>query len=358
MGRLDSPARQYRHTTVAAIKHIAIIYPPHNWSTLDVAMGYSRAFNRLGYHVIDIHYEQIFEKWYGFFGIKDAETHQAKKDKVYERATADVLAEVVKCQPDIVLVIDGTQVHNLFWDWMDRLCVPTIVVMTDCPYYDETNAYIAERCTFPFANDLYSAEKMGIPYLPVAYSTEIHHPIIVSEDYKSDVVFVGSGFPERVSFLEQVDWIGIDFRLLGYWDLREDSPLQEFFGQQSMIIPNAEVALFYNGAKIVLDLHRTSVDFPGRRQIAGRGSVSPRIYEAAACGAFIIAQGGIGELTELLDGCCLTFHAPNELSALLRTWLRDDMAQARHELGIEARQRIQGHSYAERALEILRAVQA
>lgn len=333
-------------------KHLALIWPYHSFSTRDCAIGYSKALNKLGVHVTDIHSERIWNKWGNLENFTNPITADQKRQLV-ERVTGDVILEVLKCQPDIAIVIDGTMMHDMFWHWMDRLHIPTAVIMTDCPYLDKANAYVAERCTYPFANDLWSASMMGISYLPMAYTAEIHHPMLVSEKYKSDVVFVGSGFPERKVILEAVDWDGIDFRLFGYWDLENGSPLEPFFKQEQVVIPNPEVAQYYCGTKLVLNIDRVSVDFQGQDRIAGRGSVGPRIYEAAACESVIVSQNTVPELRDLLDDCCLTFDTPQELTSILHEWLADDKAEARNELALGAWEMSRGHSYDDRVIDLL-----
>ncbi|MHA2231583.1 MAG: glycosyltransferase family protein [Candidatus Hodarchaeales archaeon] len=220
--------------------------------------------------------------------------------------------------------------------------------MVDCPFADKANAYVAEQATFAFANDLLSAQVMGVPYLPTAYCEEIHHPMIVSDRYHSDVVFVGTGFPERIRMLEAVDWTGIDLKILGYFNPRKDSPIQQYIHKH--VTQNSEVAQFYCGAKLVLNLDRTSVDFEGMEQIDQRGSVGPRIYEAAACSAAIISQDTVPELGNLLGESYISFDTPEELVRQVRKWLEHDK---RVQMGKNARMAIEGHSYKNRAVALL-----
>jgi spore maturation protein CgeB len=336
------------------IKHIAIVYSPHFFSTRDVALGYSKALHRLGYHVIDIDYAQIWEDWCMVRGL-DKKSDEDKR-WLFERASGDVLFEAVKCDPDLVLVIDGSQLHEVFWKWIGRFGFKVAMAMTDCPYHDVAHAYLINRCDYPFANDRGSARKMGIPYLPMAYNKEIHHPMLTTERFKSDVVFVGSGFQERIEILEQVDWTGIDLKLLGYFNLAQDSPLTPYYDDSQAGVANHLVAQYYCGAKLVLNIDRTSINWAGTEHISGRESVGPRIYEAAACAATIVSQNEVPELEELLGGSYLSFSTPEELQEIVHTWVSDDMAHAREELGLAARERIQGHSYEDRARALLQAL--
>lgn len=340
------------------IKHIAIVMPSHFFSTRDVGVGLSEGFRKIGYHVTDINYNTRLEYWRGIWDLtNEGDPSKKQVEQMYERATGDVLFQLIRNKPDLVIIVDGTQLHVIFWAWMRELGLRSAVVMTDCPYQDVQNAYVAEKCEFAFANDILSARKMGAIYLPMAYRETIHHPMIVAKKYKSDVVFVGSGFQERIKLLEAVDFEGIDFKLLGHWGIDDSSPIKKFNNQDSLAVPNEEVAQYYNGAKLVLDLDRTSIDFGGALQVDGRGSAGPRIYEAAACSCAIVAQDNIEEISSVLGGNYIPFHTPDELSSLLREWLHSDKEEARAEMGRNARKAVEHESYTDRAIRILECIQ-
>lgn len=324
------------------MKRIAVLFPQHPFSTRDCAIGYSRAFRYLGFHVTEIHYEVIWAKY---------KAQGLERNEIPRKACRDVVMEVVETCPDLVVVIDGASTHELFWNWMQRLGIKTAVVMTDCPYWDDVHAHLCHKADYAYANDKLSANEMGCKYLPLAYSRDLHRPFLVSEKYKSDVVFVGTGFPERLEILENVDWSGIDFKLLGYYDLAPDSPLNKHFNQKEAFIPNTETAKYYNGAKIVLNLNRLSIDLYGEERIEKRGSVGPRVYEAAACGCVIASQDDVPEVKTLLDNNYIPFNDADDLSVMLREWLgrEEDLAK----MGRRAKVCVENHSYIDRAQYML-----
>lgn len=308
------------------MRRISIVFPNARYSTRDCAVGYSSAFNSLGFDVNDIRYELLWEHYYSLYG---------ESEETYRKATSHAVFKIIDSYPDFVVVIDGSRIHNIFWKWMAKLNIKTAVVMTDCPYYDKVNAAIAEKTDYPFANDRLSARKMGIPYLPLAYDSNVHHPFIVSDKYKSDVIFVGTGFPERVEFLEQINWSGIDFKLLGYWPDNKE------------IIPNDEAVQYYNGAKIALNLDRVSVDIDGEERIEGRESPGPRVFEVSACGTLLASQSPVS----ILGDNYLLCETPQKMSKMIREWLcRDD---DRAILSNNARRAVEGESYVNRAITML-----
>jgi len=324
------------------MKRIAVLFPQHLFSTRDCAIGYARAFRFLGFHVTEIHYEIIWSKY---------KKSGLKRNDIPRKACRDVVMKIIESCPDLVVVIDGASTHEIFWNWMRRLGIPTALVMTDCPYWDDVHAHLCAQADYAYANDKLSAAKMGCRYLPLAYNHDIHRPFLVSEKYKSDVVFVGTGFPERVDFLERVNWQGIDFKLLGFFDLDDNSPLQPYFRQNKPFIQNNETIKYYNGAKIALNLNRLSVDFAGEERIASRGSVGPRVYEIAACGCALASQDDVPELKQLLGDNYLPFSTPESLSQILREWLPKEEELIR--MGKRARLAVEEHSYIHRAKTML-----
>ena len=142
-----------------------------------------------------------------------------------------------------------------------------------------------------------------------------------------DVVFVGTGFEERVDMLAAVDWTGIDFGLYGSWTLLGSRhPLREHL--RAGVIDNRMTAALYRKAKIGLNLHRTSVGWGrGVEHITIKAeSMNPRCYELAACGRFFVSDYR-AEIGEVFGGLVPAFETAAELEALLRHYLADDEAR-------------------------------
>jgi spore maturation protein CgeB len=143
-----------------------------------------------------------------------------------------------------------------------------------------------------------------------------------------DVVFVGSGFPDRVAWLSAIDWTGIDLGLYGSWEgIRKGHRLKPFVrGAQ---IDNATAGAMYRRAKIGLNLYRTKVGW-GRNTptIAHAESLNPRAYELAACGAFHLSHNR-WEVREVFGARVPTFSTPAEAEALIHRWLEDGAGRTR-----------------------------
>jgi spore maturation protein CgeB len=169
-----------------------------------------------------------------------------------------------------------------------------------------------------------------------------------------DVVFVGTGFEERIEQLTAVDWEGIDLGLYGNWTLLGSRhKLRKFV--RSGPISNEQTAALYRAAKIGLNLHRSSQTYGrGVRHIQGAESINPRAYELAACGVFQIADYR-AELEETFGDAVPTF-VPGHLEDTLRAYLAD--TQARRYAARQARERVHSHTFAARAAQLLADLEA
>lgn len=165
-----------------------------------------------------------------------------------------------------------------------------------------------------------------------------------------DVVFVGTGFRERVDLLESVDWTGIDLGLYGQWeDLPDDSPLHRYLC--GGVVSNATAAELYRRAKIGLNLYRQLEGWgaPGARRVGGAESLNPRAYELAACGCFQISDER-AEIAERFSGIS-TFQTAEQLGGLVREFLADDYT--RQVCAQSSVRDVAGHTFADRATHLI-----
>ena len=336
---------------------LAVLSPYQVGGNHDVFVGHVKAFRLLGYHTDTILGHLAYRDWseyYRFFGIVNGVPgFTYSQETIVKSASLNIVLKVMESNPDVLIIIDGSSLHKDAWEWFRRLGVPTIVVGTESPYQDKFITHIAQLASKSFTNELITSKKTGIEYLPVGYDSEAHHPMMVDTSYRKDVVFIGSGFPERVSMLDGVNWYGIDFEFYGHYQINEDSKLAPYYKDTN--VPNAEAALYYNGAKISLNLNRISVDYDGNATIPEAVSLSPRAYEIAACGGFMISQYR-PEIDSIFDDLVPTFNTSEELNELVHYWLRKEKDKERMEIGEALSEIVKPHSYIERAKRILRAI--
>ena len=104
-------------------------------------------------------------------------------------------------------------------------------------------------------------------------------------------------------------------------------------------IPNTDVRRYYSSAAIVLNDH-----WDDMRE---RGFISNRIYDALACGAFVISDQ-IEGVEQEFDGAVVTYRGPVELEALIDRYLADPTERQR--LAAHGRQIVlERHTFDQRA---------
>lgn len=244
------------------------------------------------------------------------------------QSSLGLFERLYRFDPDAVLFVSGVLiVPDVFRLVRKRHLVG--VLLTESPYLFEQERQIAAEADLVWTHEraVVAALKQtqpGARYLPHAWLPGRHDAPLenVPEVPAHDVVFVGTGFPERVRLLEQVDWTGIDLGLYGNWQsVRPDSPLRPFV--RAGTIANRDAAALYRRARIALNLYRTPTPLAGSRLRVSAESLNPRAYELAACGVFTLSERR-AEVEEKFGDLVPTFSTATELGTLLRRWLADD----------------------------------
>jgi hypothetical protein len=197
----------------------------------------------------------------------------------------------------------------------------------------------------------------SVRYLRHAYHPSFHFPragTIDPEIPDHDVVFIGTGFRERVALLEQANLDGIDLGLYGAWPLNApDSSLTPYV--RGGIIPNDRAAEFYRRSRITLNLFRQSIGFGKNAPLLdGAESLGPRAYELAACGTFFVSERR-PEVEETFGDLVPTFEGPEELESVIRRWIADAPGRARISAALPGA--VSGHSWVDRAKQVVADLQ-
>jgi hypothetical protein len=242
--------------------------------------------------------------------------------------------------------------------YMKRAGLKVTVVFTESPYDHEQEMKIAA-----LVDGCWTAERTVVDafrnvnprtgYLPHAWHPIKHQPTRSFTDSKApahDVVFVGSGFSERVEWFNSIDWTGIDLGLYGNWHLNIlKKPLRACV--RGGAITNEYTSALYRRAKVGLNLYRRSKGWGrGAPQIANAESLSPRAYELAACGVFHVSDYR-AEVSEVFGELVPTFRTPTEAAALIRLWLKD--AEGRAQLAAQLPARVAESSWVTRAATVI-----
>jgi len=348
---------------------ILLVHPGASWSTADVEAGLRYGLERHGVEIVQYRLDARIDrsaKWLHY------NWRRAKKQNpaIQKPNTADVfyqagigaLEQALRHRVDVVLIVSAMFVHPDVIVLMKRAGLRVTVLFTESPYDVEKEVAIAKLVDGCWTNErssvpAFQAVNPHAGYLPHAWHPERHTPIPQLSDRAfraHDVVFIGSGFRERIAWFQAIDWSGIDLGLYGTWDgLSQKHPLHTFIcGAQ---VSNTAAAALYRRAKVCLNLYRTSKGFgKDAPAISYAESLNPRAYELAACGAFTLSEPR-AEVAEVFGPLMPTFDTPAEAHHLIREALRDEAWRVTCAQGLPAR--VAESSWVERACCVIGDVQ-
>lgn len=316
---------------------VLLVHPGASWSTADVESGLRYGLEQHGVEVIRYRLDKRIERAKSWLYANWRRTRKSNPtlprpntaDMIYQ-AGIGALEMALRHQVDVVLVVSGMVLHPDVVVLMKRAGLRVTVLFTESPYDHEKEMAMARLVDGCWTNERAVVEDFrtvnaAAGYLPHAWHPERHYvsarTSIDSDIPSHDVVFVGSGFPERVKWFNTIDWSGIDLGLYGTW---------KGLGLKKSLLPcvraeqvdNRLAAALYRRAKVGLNLYRRA---PASVQPQ---SLSPRAYELAACGVFHLSEDR-AEVREIFGDVVPTFRDPLEAAALIRQWLVDDEGRAR-----------------------------
>ena len=310
------------------------------FSVRDVTTGLRGALIRAGHDVRDYRLDNRLELMTRSFP-----DHLQQGHEICRMATENVLAEATYHDADLVLVTSGLSFHEVGLWLLDKYCIPTAVVLTESPYQDAAqHAWVDAypRLTV-FTQERTSAAKHGWRYLPAAYDPTVHLPVDPDPDEACDVLFVGTGWPERQTLFEGVDWTGIKLRLRGLFPgMTEESQLRSSYVEGC--VANRYLPRVYAACKVALNPYR---------QDASAESMNPRAYELAACGVFQVSDAR-AEGVELFGSSVPTYRTSEELEVLIRYYL--DHPAERRAKAMAAKALVQGQTFDRRVADVVEAV--
>jgi spore maturation protein CgeB len=270
-------------------------------------------------------------------------------------AALGLKAAVYDWWPQVIVIVSAFFVPADFYEVFRSRGHKVIVVHTESPYEDDRQLETAKLAHLNVLNDPTNLERFQAEaptvYIPHGYDPERHHPRPAEPEYASDFCFVGTGYPSRISFLEQVDWDGLDVTIAGNWQATsKGSKIREFVPHPiDECCPNTEAVKLYTSSKASANIYRRESNRP---ELSQGWSMTPREVELAATATFFLRDPR-GEGDELLP-MLPTFGGPDEFGDLLRWWVAHD--EERDSAATAARHAVADRTFANHAAEALRAL--
>jgi len=269
-----------------------------------------------------------------------------------------------------IMFIGGLNIPDFIFDNLYH--IKSIVVSTEDPHSIDPLKSRLGKIDYYFTNERSVANCKrwdNVYYCPTAGST--HEcgkmpPEYIEDNYKSDILFLGATYPNRVSVLESiipfVKKNNLSFKICGHTQyLPKNSPLNEFVFD-SRTIPHEETVKYYNGAKIVLNMFRdikwnpktASKKNPHNKSRFIAESLNPRAYEVPLCQSFMLMEDTRPEAREVYTEDEVGFFSTGEdLVRKLRYYLIGNGKDLRGKMAFKAyKKAAENHTYIHRMLLI------
>lgn len=273
----------------------------------------------------------------------------------------------LRTRPDLVLVLLGDRFPGKEVEAIREAGMKTAVWLTDDPYYTDETVKYASHYDFVFTNEsstvpLYrSLGCRSVHYLPLAVNSGVFHPRRVDRKYLSDICFVATAWKNRIAFIDRIAIFlkNKNVKIIGpFWD-----QLKNYSLLSDKIYPSGisaeKTAMYFCGAKIVINLHRANDDqtlFSKNSRNLEAHSVNPRTFEISACGSFQLTDVR-GDLNHFYTPSrdIETFSSTQEFVSKINYYLRNE--SKRREIALEGlKTALKEHTYHYRLMKLLNIV--
>lgn len=306
---------------------VLVVQPGMDFSPADMARGWVKGLRQAGCEVVDFNFADRLAFYAGARMKRGRRWIQAFDAEGAIRLAAKGIEHVCyEFWPDLVVIISGFYVPPDLYGLMRARGHKVALICSEEPYETDRELVRAQLADTVILNDPTNLDRFrgvnpNTSYLPHSYDPDVHRPAPPTPDAVSDFAFVGTGFPSRIEFFEQVDWGGVDVALAGAWQtLTEESPLRKFLAHDiTDCCLNDQAAILYQSTKASANLYRKEITEGG--SIEGV-AMSPREIELAATGCFFLREPR-DEGNRVLP-MLPTFSGSDDFSDQLRWWLAHD----------------------------------
>ena len=281
--------------------------------------------------------------------------------------TQPVAEVAARVRPDIAIVLDGLQFDVAQVDEMRRIGIRTAIWFTDDPYYTDLTGPIALHYDDVFTLELTCVDfyrRLGcssVHYLPLGTYPAEFRPRNPGREKRHDICFVGSGYQNRLALFDQITgYLATKDALISgiWWERLKDFKLLADKIELGRWMGPTETADTYNGAKIVINMHRSHDDKTFNNNSAAIPAISPnpRTFEISACATL--------QLTDVRDDLSSfytpgldieTYSSPQEMIDKIEYYLAHE--QQRRDIAMRGMYRtMREHTYQRRLEAMLAAL--
>jgi hypothetical protein len=297
-----------------------VVNPGPNFSVADVARGWARGLADLGVEVRTFELDKLLDYFAYAYTDRNGEVVKAHTEaEAIQLAAGQIKHACYEWWPDLVLVVSGFFMYPQLVEIMRNRHRHVVLLCTESPYEDEAQLQKAAWYDGVVLNDPTNidafAEVCDGPalYAPHAYDPAVHYRAPAKRH--ADVSWIGTCYPSRAAFLEQVDWSGLDVSFGGNFKDAPESLLRFVGHEPEDCVDNDVAAEVYRGSLASFNIYRAETN--GQLSDSADGwAMGPREVEMARCGLFFCRQSRpeSDEVFPMLP----TFSDPAELGDQLR----------------------------------------
>ena len=297
---------------------ILIVDPGFEYSTLAVAESYYDSFKELGYEVME--YDLLKSLRISRNGMNIVCKEEINQSYISEMASAPIISQCLVDKIDVAIFIHGVFVNPAILVSLRKIDVKTALILTDEPMQVDLSEQYSLFYDYVFANEKNTVERhKNCYYLPVAVNHRIFKPQEVEDKYKSEILFAGSFYRERIDFINNLKDILLDYdiKFVGAKKISFPDPILEKYCVANKI-NYEEMAKYTAGAKISVDIPKNEFS-PGpfgltNKKLVKATYLNPRIFECAASKTLCLTADNRTEVNELFpSGLISTYEYDNSL---------------------------------------------
>lgn len=264
----------------------------------------------------------------------------------------------------------GLKISKPTLEFLKQTKVKSAIWLTEDPYYMDWTIPLITYFDYIFTIDQAALEqykRLGRPnvyHLPLGTDPEVFHSTLVSEEFTSDICLVGVPYSNRIELIEfllkRTDYqIQIVGRGWGKHNNEWNKNLNRDLNLVNAWVKPETVVNYYNGSKIVLNIHRPSDEKYNKNRIGIIAkSINNRTFDAASCEVFQLIDSKEELVQHFEEGKeIVSFQDKNDLLEKIHYYIAHD--EERRQMAIKARKRVlTSHTFQHRIDHLLMKVQS
>lgn len=276
------------------------------------------------------------------------------------RINKRLIAKIKRVRPDFLLQTGGQRIFSATIDQIKEMGITTILWTIDPPADFQATIEFSLHYDFVFTGGSEAYELLdngrlrNLHWLPFACDINFHKPWEPTQkgrpEFRADIVFVGSFYPNRMAVLEQIADFDLGVWGPGWEKVPAGSPLKRRVRRAGGVTP-AEWRQIYSSAKMAVVIHYQDGRTPCYQ-------ASPKVYEILACRCFLLADNQPDVRALFKDGAHLAvFKDIADLREKINYYLENHQERKRISAQGYA-EVVEKHTYARRVKEMLSIVRA